>query len=184
MAYTRQRPSYHFTEISKSDYSLSMRTLFIIPLVLMSLVSLPSWGLTEADLVYRDGLFYKKFTDTPFTGEVEGIWNGSIKNGKYEGSWVTYHSNGQLKEKVHYKKNILEGSWVSFHSNGQLQSKGDYKNGELDGSWKYYHDNGQLDMKGNWKNGKQEGYWVSYNRDGTLSEFMNGTFKNGVRISN
>ena len=34
----------HFTEISKSDYSLSMRTLFIIPLVLMYLVSFPSWG--------------------------------------------------------------------------------------------------------------------------------------------
>ena len=39
----------HFTEISKSDYSLSMRTLFIIPLVLMSLVSFPSWGETAND---------------------------------------------------------------------------------------------------------------------------------------
>jgi len=28
-----------------------MRTLFIIPLVLMSLVSFPSWGLTMDDLV-------------------------------------------------------------------------------------------------------------------------------------
>ena len=37
----------HFTEISKSDYSLSMRTLFIIPLVLMSLVSFPIAGLAE-----------------------------------------------------------------------------------------------------------------------------------------
>ena len=43
----------HFTEISKSDYSLSMRTLFIIPLVLMSLVSFPSWGLTKNELVER-----------------------------------------------------------------------------------------------------------------------------------
>ena len=34
----RIRVSPHFTEPSKSDYSLSMRTLFIIPLVLMSLV--------------------------------------------------------------------------------------------------------------------------------------------------
>ena len=35
---------HHFTEISKSDYSMIMRTLFIIPLVLMALVSSPSWG--------------------------------------------------------------------------------------------------------------------------------------------
>ena len=35
---------HHFTEISKSDYSMIMRTLFIIPLVLMALVSSLSWG--------------------------------------------------------------------------------------------------------------------------------------------
>ena len=80
-----------------------MRTLFIIPLVLMSLVSSPSWGLTMDNLISRDGLFYKKFTDIPFTGEVEGMWSGSIKNGKYEGTWVSYHSNGQLKGKLNVK---------------------------------------------------------------------------------
>ena len=61
----------HFTEISKSDYSLRMRTLFIKPLVLIFLVSLPSWGLTMDDLVKREGLYYKKFTDVPFTGKID-----------------------------------------------------------------------------------------------------------------
>ena len=61
----------HFTEMTQSDYSLSMRTLFIIPLVLISLVSLPSWGLSMDDLVQREGLYYQKFTDVPFTGEVD-----------------------------------------------------------------------------------------------------------------
>ena len=45
------------------------RTLFIIPLVLMSLVSFSSWGLTMYDLVVRAGLYYEKFTDVPFTGK-------------------------------------------------------------------------------------------------------------------
>jgi hypothetical protein len=36
----------NFTEIPKSDYSLRLRTLFIIPLVLVSLVLFPSWGKT------------------------------------------------------------------------------------------------------------------------------------------
>ena len=35
-----------------------MKTLLIIPLVLMSLVSFPNWGLTMDDLVKRDGLWY------------------------------------------------------------------------------------------------------------------------------
>ena len=36
----------NFTEIPKSDYSLRLRTLFIVPLVLVSLVLFPSWGET------------------------------------------------------------------------------------------------------------------------------------------
>ena len=87
----------HFTEISKSDYSLSMRTLFIIPLVLMSLVSFPSWGLSKDDLFYRAGRHYEKFTATPFTGEVdEGLERGFYKNGKMEGSWESCYKDGNL----------------------------------------------------------------------------------------
>lgn len=48
-----------------------MKTLFIIPLVLMPLVSFPSWGLTMDDLVQRDGLYYEKVTDVPFTGDID-----------------------------------------------------------------------------------------------------------------
>ena len=49
----------HFTEISKSDYSLIMKTLFIIPLVLMSLVSFPSWGadFNKGVAAYKSGDF-------------------------------------------------------------------------------------------------------------------------------
>ena len=31
------------------------------------------------DLVERNGLYYKKFTDIPFTGELTGIESGKIK---------------------------------------------------------------------------------------------------------
>lgn len=49
----------------------------------MSLVSLPIWveTLTMENLVVREGLWYKKFTDVPFTGEVEGLNQGKFKNG-------------------------------------------------------------------------------------------------------
>ena len=47
----------YFTEISKSDYSLNMRTLFIIPLVLMSLVSFPSWGEDKINFNWKKNNF-------------------------------------------------------------------------------------------------------------------------------
>ena len=78
-----------------------MKSLFIIPLVLMSLVSSPSWGVAYDDLVQRAGLYYEKFTATPFTGEIdEGLARGSIKNGKREGSWEGYWPDGQLMYKA------------------------------------------------------------------------------------
>ena len=122
----------HFTEISKSDYSLSMRILFIIPLVLMSLVSFPSWGLTLDDLVERGGVFYKKFTDIPFTGELdEKTIRGSFKDGREEGSWVMYWDNGKLMSKGEYKNGRQEGLWKHFKKDGSVwkDHTGTYKNG-------------------------------------------------------
>lgn len=68
-----------------------MKHLIIIPLLIMSLISSPSWGETLRDLVKREGVFYKRFTDVPFTGKVEGKQRGSIKNGWREGSWEYYY---------------------------------------------------------------------------------------------
>ena len=65
-----------------------MRNLFIIPLVLMSLVSFPSWGETIDDIVPRDGLIYAKLSETSLSGNISGLANGQVKNGLKEGVWV------------------------------------------------------------------------------------------------
>ena len=96
----------------------------------MCLISFPSWGVTYDDLVQREGLYYKKFSDSPFTGEVEGKWKGSIKNGLKEGTWVTYHNNGQLNSKGNYKNGKREGTWVFFNKDGSKDTRwsGVYRN--------------------------------------------------------
>ena len=135
------------------------------------------------DLVYREGLFYKKSSDVPFKGKVTGKSQGTIKNGKFDGPWDRYHDNGKLKEKGIYRNGKEEGPWVRYHKNGQLSDKGTYKYGEKDGPWVRYYDNGQLHFKGTWKDRNPDGPWVSYNKDGTVNEKWTGTFKNGVKIS-
>ena len=77
----------------------------LVTLVMILFVSLvtaaPSWseGTSLDDLVERDGIFYKKFTDVPFTGEIdEGREQGSFKNGKEEGPWVKYSRDGSVLE--------------------------------------------------------------------------------------
>ena len=101
----------------------------LLAILFVSLLSSPSWseGISFDDLVERDGLTYKKFTNVPFTGEVdEGLKQGSFKNGTQVGPWTHYHLNGQLKS----KGDKIDGLWVGYNQNGQLQGKGTYKRGK------------------------------------------------------
>jgi hypothetical protein len=66
----------------------------LLTILVISLLSSPSWSETLDDLVVRDNLYYKKFTDVPFTGKVTGNPQGSLKNGKWDGAVVSYWENG------------------------------------------------------------------------------------------
>ena len=83
------------------------------------------------DLVEREGTVYKKFSEVPFTGQVEGIEQGSLRNGLREGYWVRYHENGQLKYKGSFKNGKAEGYWVGYNVDGSvwLDLTGTYKDG-------------------------------------------------------
>jgi antitoxin component YwqK of YwqJK toxin-antitoxin module len=111
-------------------------------------------GKNMKDLVEREGLFYKKFTDVPFTGEEQK----EFENGEKDDPQVSYHDNGQLLE------------------------KGTRKNGKKDGPWVRYYDNGKLSFKGTYKEGKRDGPWVSHNKDGTVNPKFTGTYKDSKKV--
>ena len=158
---------------------------FLAPIVLLTLL-FPSFafgeGLKYEDLVRREGLYYKKFTDVPFTGKTIGRIQWSFKNGLIHGPGRTYWKNGQLWSKTTWKDGKMVGPSVSYHDNGQLWFKGTYKDGKEEGLGVTYYNNGQLWFKGTYKDGKQEGPWVWYKKDGTVWEKYTGTFKNGVKV--
>lgn len=136
-----------------------MKIIFIIPMVLMSLMSSPCWGESMEDLVLRAGLYYKKFTATPFTGEVDGLVVGSLTEGVRNGIWFYYHENGQLASKGEYNKEGRQGNWVSYFNNGSLAAKGE------------------------WLNNKKEGYHIQYfHPDQPPFRDWTGYFKNDVKV--
>ena len=71
----------------------------LLTILFISLLSSPSWSEEMGDLVKREGIYYEKFIDAPFTGEVTGDIQGLIKNGKREGAWVAYNSDGTVWKK-------------------------------------------------------------------------------------
>ena len=54
------------------------------------------------DLVTTRSPYYKKFIDIPLTGKVTGKKQGTLTNGKWDGPWVSYYDNGQLRSQETY----------------------------------------------------------------------------------
>jgi hypothetical protein len=88
---------------------------------------------TMEKLVERNGLYYKPFTEVPFTGTITGRIRGSIQNGRKHGLWVFYYDNGRLSEKGTYKNGKKEGLWIWFKKDGPVLGPftGNYKNDKL-----------------------------------------------------
>ena len=159
------------------------KTLITFFTVLFCLTSSVGWSETWDELIKRDGIYYKKFSDEPFNGNVTDDIKGSFKNGKKDGSWFYYSSNGQLSSKGNFKNGKKVGLWIGYWDNGLINYKTEYKNDVLEGSHLEYQNNGQLYSKGKRKNGEKHGYWFFYEKDGSLNQSRTGTYKNNNKIS-
>ena len=143
----------------------------------------------------QDGLFYEKFTETPFSGEVKGRRKGKLIEGKEEGIWIEFYDSGQLKSKtnfkngkkegesleydeeggfvkrkVHYKDGAEEGECITYHAKDFIFSKGNIKDWELVGEYKlYYKYKNTVFAIGNIEKGLWRGKYQEY--------FINGVLK-------
>ena len=112
------------------------------------------------ELVERDGVYYQKSSQVPYTGQIDGIEKGLIRNGKKEGLWTTFFSDGRALSKAHFKNGILNGHFESYQSNGDVRAIGNYKDG------------------------KRSGDWVTYQSSGEVWQILSGTFIDGVKVGN
>ena len=140
--------------------------LFIFSLLFTSLIW--SKDVDYNDLVKRDGLYYEKFTDKPFTGLSSGLEQGKIRKGLRNGTWIKYYKKGQLYVKGSHKDGKKYGEFLRYYKNGQLYAKIHYKNDKLDGEYLLYWNNGQLEIKSNHKDGKKYGEFLRYYKNGQL----------------
>ena len=63
----------------------------------------------DKDLVICNGLYFKKFTDTPLTGAFSGVKSENLINSKREGLWREYWDNGQLVDKGFFTNGVRIG---------------------------------------------------------------------------
>lgn len=102
----------------------------------------------------------------------------TYKDGKANGKYVRYHSNGKIETLGAYLNNQFDGVWKSYYFDGTIWKSGMYINGKEEGEWTYYQKNGKIDFKGSYVKGKKDGIWRTYFEDGSLEsvkKFINGT---------
>ena len=93
----------------------------------------------------RDGLFYEKFKNSPYKGNVMILYSlgedkketdsykaeGYISYGKRSGTWTIYYENGQLKKRNQWEKGIKNGEEVEYDLLGNRKVIRIYENGVL-----------------------------------------------------
>ena len=62
----------------------------------------------------------------------------------------------------------MEGSYKSWHENGQLKRESNYKNGKMEGSYKSWYENGQQEWQTSFSNNKENGVGKKWRINGKL----------------
>jgi len=132
--------------------------------------------------VKHDGTYY-------FPNEEEGITStslcvfknrygqfdskGDLKDGKKNGKWIHWYSNGQKWVEASWKNGKKDGLWSVWTQNGIKEYEEIWKNNKEDGRWTWWNSEGEIELKGTWKDGKPSGEWLWY-RYGSIDQI--GTF--------
>lgn len=123
----------------------------------------------------KDGLFYNKDGVHLFTGQIKDTLNGKaveyeVVNGKKNGLFKIYYSNGQLQMVGEVKDNSNNGKWTYYYQDGQVESEGKFVNDLPEGRWIWYYENGNIKEEGNYVKGNRAGEWILYDVDGNIKE--------------
>ena len=137
-------------------------------------------------LVLKDGLLYSdSLSTTPFTGRNKSRMldmkiEYDVVNGKKNGDFIVYFSNGSIQIAGTMKENKNVGEWKYYFPNGSLQTSGFYENDIPTGKWTWFNPRGKIIEEGIYVEGKREGEWKNY--DSTSSLVIVRTYKENLLI--
>ncbi|MFA6709196.1 MAG: toxin-antitoxin system YwqK family antitoxin [Fusobacterium sp.] len=133
--------------------------------VLMFALSVFSYSSTLNYNQVKDvnGITINGSTKYPFTGMVKKGKNREFyKNGKPDGKWIYFYSNGNIKSIENWKDGKLHGKYILYSSNGEKYLETKYKKGLDNGNYKIYYSDGKLRIAGKLRKGKPIGSWENY----------------------
>ena len=180
----------NYSKLSNKSFTAIMKHLLVMAFAILTIGcgEKKSDGVNLDELEDREGVFYLKNSNSPYTGKCfEFHENGqketemTFKGGKMDGPAVWWYENGQKKSEENYKDGKPDGLLVYWYENGQKQTEINYKDGKPHGIGFNWYENGQKEAEGNHKDGKMDGLLVAWHENGQKQ--MELTFKDNEPIS-
>ncbi len=115
-----------------------MKHSFYIIFYMLLMMEIMSLGCSRE---HPDGTISKgEINQVDSSGRKQGQWKiyeegvliakGTYVNGKPDGLWTYWYTNGQMKEEGRYHQGIRSGMWVEWYPDGALMWKGEWENGK------------------------------------------------------
>jgi antitoxin component YwqK of YwqJK toxin-antitoxin module len=140
----------------------------------------------EETLNERDGVFYTKDTNKPYSGPVFSLFDvpydgkkkeeGNIKDGEWYGLWTGWYENGQKSYEENYKDGkVIKTTIWDYYLNKQKKRKRTFKgvdewmNPMRDGIWSEWYENGKKKWEETYKDGEKDGFWTEWYWNGQKS---------------
>ena len=117
---------------------VDLRMIKCIISLLLSLVVGCSKPINDDTLIDKDGIKYHPETKELYSGEITISWleqkkgiEGSYKNGKKDGLWTIWYTNGRKWSENAYREGELYGLSTNWDRKRKMDSQSIYKDGEL-----------------------------------------------------
>ncbi len=131
---------------------------------------------------------WRKYDKKGITTLVTIFENGNLifeQNPNTIEQFISYHTNGRIKEQGMKRGGERDGEWVLFSKRGKLLRKTNFFRGDVISqnstkvinSFVTYHNNGYVKEEGILKMGQRDGIWKVYNNEGSHVETV--TYANG-----
>jgi antitoxin component YwqK of YwqJK toxin-antitoxin module len=99
------------------------------------------------------------------------VRKGTFSNGLYHGTWIKWHSNGNIEEIYHWKKGMRSGKFKRYFVNGKVRTAGRYKNDRRTGVVKNYDVSGYV-TKDKYRQGRLKTSVSKTTKDSTATKIV------------
>ena len=117
------------TSISNSIYKKNIITYTINTIVYADMFD------NDLNKIYSNGIHFYKRIVRAFLFDIQN------KNISFDGEYIEYYDEGQIREKRNYINNELNGDCISYYENLQIDTKCYYVNNKLNNEYISYYEN-------------------------------------------